>query len=65
MTECIYCGKNVPLPFTCNYCGLKHCGEHRLPERHSCNGNGFENGKSVPNFKKYITEKFSNRGCIK
>jgi hypothetical protein len=24
-------------PFVCNYCGLRFCPEHRLPEEHDCN----------------------------
>ena len=34
--KCKYCGEDVVLPFTCNYCGGSFCGEHRLPERHAC-----------------------------
>jgi Zn-dependent protease len=26
------------MPFNCNYCGGKYCSEHRLPERHNCQG---------------------------
>ncbi|MDG6995225.1 MAG: hypothetical protein JRN52_04805 [Nitrososphaerota archaeon] len=35
--ECHFCGRGVEgLPFRCNYCGNSFCGEHRLPENHSC-----------------------------
>lgn len=34
--KCKHCGDEVVLPFTCSYCGGSFCGEHRLPERHSC-----------------------------
>lgn len=37
MDECAVCGKSDEVqPYTCNYCGLTHCGEHRLPENHNC-----------------------------
>ena len=34
--KCQYCGVDVVMPFKCNYCGGLFCGEHRIPERHSC-----------------------------
>lgn len=37
MTTCDYCGEHIDfLPFTCNRCGQSFCGNHRLPENHSC-----------------------------
>ncbi len=36
MAKCYFCGKDVDLPFTCNYCGKKFCAEHRIPEKHDC-----------------------------
>ncbi len=36
--ECQKCGKEVPLPFRCQYCGGYFCAEHRLPENHQCPG---------------------------
>jgi len=36
MSKCEKCGKEVVLPFTCNYCGNGYCDEHRLPENHDC-----------------------------
>jgi len=36
MAKCSFCGKDVDLPFSCNYCGKKFCAEHRLPEKHDC-----------------------------
>lgn len=33
---CYFCGKEVDIPFRCNYCNLTFCGEHRLPESHNC-----------------------------
>lgn len=37
MAECSECGKES-MSFTCRYCGEKFCSEHRLPEKHDCNG---------------------------
>jgi len=34
--ECIYCGKEVSLPFKCPFCNQYFCVEHRLPEKHAC-----------------------------
>lgn len=36
MPKCEYCGKEVPFPFKCPYCGRTFCAEHRLPETHQC-----------------------------
>jgi len=36
MPKCEYCGKEVELPFKCNFCGNYFCLEHRLPENHNC-----------------------------
>jgi len=38
MPRCNFCGKNVPLPFHCQYCGRSFCDEHRLPPNHACAG---------------------------
>jgi len=38
MVQCDKCGREVDLPFRCNYCGGYFCGEHRLPEFHDCTG---------------------------
>lgn len=37
MPTCSACGGGKgKLLYTCNYCGLKHCSDHRLPEKHAC-----------------------------
>jgi len=36
MPKCERCGKEVLLPFKCNFCGKYFCVEHRLPENHNC-----------------------------
>ncbi|GAO47350.1 hypothetical protein SAICODRAFT_31232 [Saitoella complicata NRRL Y-17804] len=33
---CHTCGRSDFLPFTCNYCGLKYCQDHRHPQSHTC-----------------------------
>jgi hypothetical protein len=38
MTGCEVCGKDVLMPFECNFCGGSFCEEHRLPENHNCKG---------------------------
>jgi hypothetical protein len=38
MVECPVCGKDVLMPFECNFCGKYFCEEHRLPENHACSG---------------------------
>lgn len=34
--ECSLCHENTIFGFTCSYCGLYFCPEHRLPEKHNC-----------------------------
>lgn len=36
MGQCQICGKELDLPFKCNYCSGVFCSEHRLPENHGC-----------------------------
>lgn len=36
MTKCAKCGKEIYMPFICNYCGDALCSDHRLPENHNC-----------------------------
>lgn len=36
MPPCQICGDNSGLAYTCNECGGKYCGTHRLPEAHRC-----------------------------
>ncbi|KYH37582.1 MAG: hypothetical protein AYL30_006310 [Candidatus Hecatellales archaeon B24] len=37
--RCKVCGKPVkPLPYVCSYCKNVFCVEHRLPEKHGCEG---------------------------
>lgn len=38
MVKCDKCGREVTMPFRCNYCGNYFCSEHRLPEFHECTG---------------------------
>lgn len=38
MSTCSHCGKQEMMPFKCKFCGKSHCGDHRLPENHSCIG---------------------------
>ncbi|WP_435345453.1 rhomboid family intramembrane serine protease [Haloarchaeobius sp. HRN-SO-5] len=38
MAECDECGEQTNMPYTCNRCGQKFCGVHRLPEKHDCPG---------------------------
>lgn len=35
---CTICNKKELLPYDCKYCNKKFCSEHRLPEKHSCQG---------------------------
>jgi len=35
MTRCSRCGKE-DLCFTCPYCNMPYCADHRLPENHNC-----------------------------
>ena len=34
--KCQACEREVDIPFRCPYCGGGFCGDHRLPENHSC-----------------------------
>jgi uncharacterized protein YkwD len=36
LTRCDECGKEVTLPFKCNFCKGHFCVDHRLPENHAC-----------------------------
>lgn len=38
MVKCDLCGRDVDMPFRCNYCGGYFCSNHRLPEFHDCPG---------------------------
>lgn len=38
MGSCEFCGKDVELPFRCNFCAGHFCINHRLPESHDCRG---------------------------
>jgi membrane associated rhomboid family serine protease len=38
MAKCDECGDETNMPYTCNRCGGKFCGTHRLPENHDCPG---------------------------
>lgn len=38
--QCWICGKKEPVMYTCRYCGKTFCSDHRLPERHGCEGLG-------------------------
>jgi membrane associated rhomboid family serine protease len=38
MAKCDVCGKQIDLPYNCGRCGGTYCGQHRLPENHSCAG---------------------------
>lgn len=38
MVHCDKCGRDIYMPFRCNYCGGYFCSEHRLPEFHDCTG---------------------------
>lgn len=35
--QCSFCHLDDDLPFTCSYCKLILCSQHRLPEKHECN----------------------------
>jgi hypothetical protein len=48
MTRCDKCGNEVALPFTCQHCGGKFCGDCRLPPNHDCTGIGSWNVKPRP-----------------
>lgn len=36
--ECAVCDRQQRMPYTCKYCNLHFCTNHRLPERHNCTG---------------------------
>jgi len=36
MPKCEVCGKELPFPFECKYCGRIYCTEHRDPKDHQC-----------------------------
>jgi len=36
--KCRYCNKKTIMPYRCKYCGDLYCSEHRLPEKHNCDG---------------------------
>lgn len=38
MARCAECGKKENFPYTCKFCDLSFCSEHRLPENHNCEG---------------------------
>lgn len=38
MVRCAECGKDEYMPYKCKFCGMPFCSEHRLPEKHSCQG---------------------------
>ena len=38
MATCDACGRSENMPYHCRHCGGTFCGEHRLPEAHSCPG---------------------------
>ncbi|NOY11214.1 MAG: rhomboid family intramembrane serine protease [Archaeoglobi archaeon] len=38
MAKCDVCGKDELLPYRCSYCGGTFCADHRLPEKHGCEG---------------------------
>jgi predicted nucleic acid binding AN1-type Zn finger protein len=40
-THCNYC-LTPSLTYRCHRCGRWYCGEHRLPEKHNCPGDGEE-----------------------
>ncbi|MGM0771346.1 MAG: rhomboid family intramembrane serine protease [Halobacteriota archaeon] len=47
--KCWICGKQEPMMFTCRHCGKTFCSDHRLPERHACEGLGRGEGYSYGN----------------
>ena len=38
MGICAACSESISMPFKCKFCNGLFCGEHRLPENHSCIG---------------------------
>lgn len=61
--NCWICGKQDSTLFRCRFCGKTFCVEHRLPERHACEGleyqkkHGFTGASSVGgNYSNFDTE---------
>ena len=52
LTACDLCNQETDLPYTCNFCGLVFCDEHRLPENHQCLGIPEKKWDSYRNLKK-------------
>ena len=48
MARCDHCGNEVVLPFSCQYCGRKHCPGCRLPPSHQCVNIALWNSKPRP-----------------
>jgi hypothetical protein len=48
MARCDHCGNETTLPFTCQHCGGRFCGDCRLPPNHDCAGIGSWNRKPRP-----------------
>ncbi len=38
MPQCSECGESTSMPFSCKFCGESFCSQHRLPEKHDCEG---------------------------
>ena len=55
MVKCDRCGKDVDMPFRCNYCGGYFCSEHRLPEFHDCPG--LKRGEGKPERSRVYTNR--------
>jgi len=47
MANCDECGDETNMPYTCNRCGGKFCGTHRLPENHDCPGLQWDDPQGV------------------
>ncbi|WP_227376217.1 rhomboid family intramembrane serine protease [Haladaptatus halobius] len=61
MANCDLCGQNENMPYKCRMCGGTFCGEHRLPENHSCPGlNEWNDPKGV--FDSGFDDSVENRG---
>lgn len=48
MARCEYC-RDEGARFRCNWCDQVHCGPHRLPEKHDCDGSQYEYQKKKEN----------------
>ena len=59
MTNCTYCKKTLEeLPYTCKFCKEEFCSDHRLPEKHECEGlKKYKENKE----KVYFKEKLGNK----